>query len=257
MSDFKDDAVKADESASPADTPGDGAGRVGGTMLDVRDEIRRAIISGELAPGSTISSVQLAQKYGVSRTPLREALRMLQQQGFVTIEPNQRPRVATFSTEELEAVFAQRILLGALCTTITVPQLTPTDVERMAELIADLARAEADDDHDRWRQIDDRFHRSHYALAPAALRADLLRLNERAQLFRYMWLGQRHSTMALAMDDHPAIYEACASGDGHRAATLVARHFATVAIALLARLDPTHEPIAVREALRIALYSND
>lgn len=231
--------------------------RAGDTMIDVRNEIRKAIISGELPAGSAISSVKLAEKYGVSRTPLREAMRMLQEQGFVTIERNQRPRVATFSTEELEAVFAQRIFLGALCTTLTVPLLVEGDVARMAELIAALERAEHEDNHDEWRQLDDAFHQSHYARAPEALRSDLSRLNERALLFRYMWLGQRHSTMALTMDDHSAIYEACANRDGRKAATLVARHFATVAIALLARIDPAHEPTAVREALRVAIYSND
>jgi DNA-binding GntR family transcriptional regulator len=182
---------------------------------------------------------------------------MLQEQGFVTSERNQRPRVATFSTEKLEAVFAQRILLGALCTKLTVPQLSTADVDRMGRLIDDMAEAELDEDPERWRQIDDAFHHSHYAHASDALKADLLNLNERAQLFRYTWYSQRRSTVALTDDDHESIHEACADGDAQKAARLVARHFATIAIALLARSDPTHEPTAIREALRTAMYSND
>ena len=226
------------------------ATRAGRTVFEVRDETRRAIIAGELEPGSPLSSEKLSAAYGVSRTPIREALRLLQEEGFVTVESNQRARVATWSPDELDAVFAQRVLLTAVCTSITVPKLSNSQLDIMRGLLETLDAAEEAGDHETWRETDIAFHLSHTELAPAALRADLQRLNTRALMFRYMWLGQRHSTMTLSFDDHDLIYQACLDRDAVRAARAVAHHLATVGITLLARVDPAREPVAVREALR-------
>lgn len=231
--------------------------RTGRTVIEIRNGIRDDIIAGRLAPGAALSSAQLSKDYGVSRTPLREAVRMLQEEGFLTLESNHRPRVTTWSADELESLFVQRILLIALCTSITVPLLTEADVAAIDEATAALATAEAEQDHDRWREADVAFHQAHTRHAPKALLADLERLNARALMFRHMWLGDRHSTMSLAFDDHPRIYAACVARDSRRAAEAAARHLATVAITLLARVDPAREPSAVREALKFASQSSE
>jgi DNA-binding GntR family transcriptional regulator len=238
------DTASFDATKPPAIT------RPGRTVFEVRDEIRRSIIAGQLEPGSPLSSAKLSGAYGVSRTPIREALRLLQEEGFVTVESNQRPRVATWSPDELDAVFAQRVLLSAVCTSITVPKLSDVQLLEIRGVLDDLDASETAGDHEAWREADIAFHNSHTALAPAALRADLQKLNTRALMFRYMWLGQRHSTMTLSFNDHDLIYEACVERDAVRAARAVAHHLSTVAITLLARVDPEREPVAVREALR-------
>lgn len=250
-------AKGADDSPGADKLTEEGPRRSGATTLDVHSELRQAIMSGELRSGSAISSVQLARKYGVSRTPLREALRMLADEGLVSTERNQRPRVVTFSSDELEAVFVQRILLSALCTKVTVPLLSPSDLEAMGGHLEALAVAERLGDHDGWLKADALFHRSHTAHAPATILADLARLTERSQMFRHMWLGQRQAAMGLSMDDHPAMYRACVEGDAAKAAGIAGHHLATVAISLLARTDPDYEPTSVRAALALARTSAD
>lgn len=225
--------------------------RGGASVVEIRDGIRDDIIAGRLAPGVALSSAKLSKDYGVSRTPLREAVRMLQEEGFLTLQNNQRPRVTTWSPDELESVFVQRILLISLCTSLTVPLMSSEDIAEMERTMGELDEAEAAHDHERWREADVQFHRVHTRRAPKALIADLERLSTRALMFRYMWLGNRHSTMSLAFDDHPRIFSACFDRDALRAADAAARHLATVAITLLARVDPAREPIAVREALRL------
>ena len=224
--------------------------REGRTVIEVRDQIRSAIVSGELAAGTPLSSEKLSATYGVSRTPIREALRLLQEEGFITVASNQRPRVTTWSSEELEAVFVQRILLTAMCTSLSVPRLTASDLDEIHTLLQTLSRAEEEGDHETWRKADIAFHTAHTHLAPPALFADLQKLNARALMFRYMWLGQRSPTMTLSFDDHDVIHAACVAGDAMGAASAVAHHLATVGITLLARVDPAREPTAVREALR-------
>ena len=85
--------------------------------------LRKVILAGELAPGRTLSQVQLAKQYGVSRIPVREALRRLQEEGLVEGERNHRLRVAPLSLTELEALYTQRILLESFGVYYTVPRL--------------------------------------------------------------------------------------------------------------------------------------
>ena len=82
--------------------------------------LRECILNGTLSPGTKLSQVSLAAQLGISRTPLREVLRMLQEEGLVEIEPNQRTRVAGLDPEELDEVYASRILLETLALSMTI-----------------------------------------------------------------------------------------------------------------------------------------
>ncbi|NED79616.1 GntR family transcriptional regulator, partial [Streptomyces sp. SID11233] len=83
--------------------------------------LRRAIMRGELRAGDRLSQVELARQLGVSRGPLREALRILQREGFVQQESQHRARVTAFSDEDLDELYAMRISLEALAIGIAVP----------------------------------------------------------------------------------------------------------------------------------------
>src|SRR6202050_5577864 len=82
--------------------------------------LRECILDGTLSPGTKLSQVALAQQLGISRTPLREVLRMLQEEGLVEIEPNQRTRVAGLDPAELYDTYACRILMETLALSMTV-----------------------------------------------------------------------------------------------------------------------------------------
>ena len=84
------------------------------TVLEVHDLLRRLILGGRLAPGVVLSQVELARRLGVSRTPVREALRLLQQAGMVSAEPNLRCRVLGFDPDDIEALYMKRILMESL-----------------------------------------------------------------------------------------------------------------------------------------------
>src|SRR5439155_19968284 len=93
----------------------------------VHDRLRESILKGGLDPRVPISQVQLAARLGASRTPLREALRMLQREGLIDSEPNRRVRVAELSVLDLEQLYAARIVIEALATRIAVPTLSEAD----------------------------------------------------------------------------------------------------------------------------------
>ena len=100
---------------------------------DIAVLIEEAIVSGELEPGSVLRQEQLSERFGVSRTPVREALRRLAALGLVSFVPNRGVRVRTLSHGELEQAFLVRAELEALVTEIAAPKL---DEDALVELHA-------------------------------------------------------------------------------------------------------------------------
>ncbi len=231
--------------------PGDSAQRAGDTVKAVHRQLRDAILRGDPVAGEAVTSVGVAERFGVSRTPAREALRMLQEEGFLRGGSNQRLRVVEWSPEELEAVFSERILISALCTRLTVPHLTDGDVNRMEDLMGEMDTARANNHHEVWRTADAEFHDIHLRGASDRMRADLARLFERSWMFQRMWLRNRDQTVSFSLNDHPNILEACRQRRGDLAGMAVAHHLTRVALTLMTELAPDREPATVREALRL------
>jgi DNA-binding GntR family transcriptional regulator len=197
--------------------------------------------------------VQLSERYGVSRTPLREALRMLQEEGLVAAASNRRARVRDFDLDDVEAISAQRILLSALATQVTVggPRFRPAPL--MTDALEDLERAARAGDAEGWRQADLAFHAGHEDGAPPLLLDDLRRLGQRNELYRSIWdRTDRHSD-AQTVQEHHALLDACLAGDARRAVCAIARHQARIGITVLARAVPEREPATIRAALQMVI----
>ena len=131
---------------------------------DLAVALEQAIVSGEIAPGTVLRQEQLSERYGVSRTPVREALRRLAALGLVSFEPNRGVRVRTLSTEELREAFLVRAELESLVTEVAVP--------RFGEV--ELAQLEAAED--QFAQLTDELRRRGGG-ARAGLVADWVRAN--------------------------------------------------------------------------------
>ena len=101
-------------------------------------QLRRLIVRGDLAPGRELSQVELARRTGVSTTPLREALRRLEAEGLVESRRHRRPRVRPFDRQDLDSVYAARVLLEPLALRLTVPRLTAGDLSALHERLAAL-----------------------------------------------------------------------------------------------------------------------
>ena len=99
---------------------------------DIALVIEEAIVSGELEPGTVLRQEQLSERFAVSRTPVREALRRLAALGLVSFVPNRGVRVRTISREELHEAFMVRAELEALATEVAAAKMTPEDLEELA-----------------------------------------------------------------------------------------------------------------------------
>jgi len=110
-----------------------------------RDEayrlLRRAIVRGEIAAGTRLVASQLADQLGVSRTPLREALQLLEREGFVRRLPTGVVEVVGLSQDEIEEVFAIRAALEGLAARYAARRARPEDLDRMEQILAAIRRS--------------------------------------------------------------------------------------------------------------------
>jgi DNA-binding GntR family transcriptional regulator len=237
--------------AAPADGAAADAQRSRGSAEVVYERLRSAIINGELAQAAVLSQVELARHFGVSRTPLREALRMLQAEGFVNAQLNRKVRVAAFSVEDLEQLYAARIVLEALGVSLSVPQMTDPD---FADLHASLDEMEDDAarrDLDAWERHHTEFHGRLVAYASDRTIAMIRQLSDGARRYRRVYISEGPGAWGTTAVEHRAIVAACEARDPRAAASELARHFARTALTVIAMVDPSHDPAPVRAALAL------
>ncbi|MDN5933842.1 MAG: GntR family transcriptional regulator [Pseudonocardia sp.] len=107
--------------------------------------VRELILRGDFAAGARLGEVELAERLGVSRTPVREALARLASEGLVEIVPNRGARVSSWTVAELEEVFDLRAALEPRLTALAVPNAGPADVDALDDLAHRMVAAELDD----------------------------------------------------------------------------------------------------------------
>ncbi|MFI8461820.1 GntR family transcriptional regulator [Kitasatospora sp. NPDC085464] len=214
--------------------------------------LRECILDGRLAPGTVVSQVALARQLGVSRTPVREALRMLQEEGYVEGEPNQRMRVAGLDPSALDADYAMRITLECLALTMTLDGFG-SRMERAAEAqLAAMRRAARAKDREGWLVAHREYHRLLTSGAGEPLRRQLEALADRS--VRYIRITQQldpESWSRAGDTEHPAILDAVIAGDRDAAVSRLAHHLERTALNVLGEQAPGYRPQAVPRAMAL------
>jgi DNA-binding GntR family transcriptional regulator len=134
--------------------------RDGVTGARVADELRQAILHGVYPPGTRLRQEELASQYGASRVPVREALRILESDGLVTTVANAGAWIARLSLDECVELYQVRERIEPLLLRYSLPQLTDTQIERLAELAALMQQSR---DVERFLELDREFHLGSYA----------------------------------------------------------------------------------------------
>jgi len=216
----------------------------------LHDRLREAILTGELPAGAVMSQVELARDFNVSRTPLREAIRMLQREGLIEAEANRRVRVAPISLEDLEQLYALRIVTESLGVRLTVPHLDAEDDAFLVEAVRQMNQLDAATNFvqkDRWHRA---FHERLVQHAGARIVAALRDLRDHAGRYRRLYVQSHAQAWAVAEVEHDALLEAARARDAQRAGVQTARHLARTALTVISTIAPEHEPTAIRTALR-------
>jgi DNA-binding GntR family transcriptional regulator len=124
----------------------------------VAERLRTRIFAHELAPGAWIDEQAITLEYGISRTPLREALKVLASEGLVTLKPRRGCYVTELSEQDLDEIFPVMALLEGCCAQEAVARATEADVERLTKIHAELERHAANNDADRFFEANQQFH---------------------------------------------------------------------------------------------------
>ncbi len=221
------------------------------TPGSLHEHLRRLILDGAIPNGASISQVELAERLGVSRTPLREAMRMLQAEGIVHAEHNRRAHVTALDVGDIDTVYGCRVLLEATGVLVTVPLLDGSKITELTDAVATMRKHAADPNTETWARAHRRFHR---ALVPEAGREFARTLSayfDRAERFRRVFQTEEIAGGVRLLEEHEAILRSCKSKNASRAAALVARHSARAALTLMAQIAPEREPTLVRTALQL------
>lgn len=212
----------------------------------VHDRLRQAILQGEIPPGQPTSQVRLARQLGVSRTPLREALRLLQREGLVLSEPNRRVRIADFSLSDVEELYAMRLALECVAVRATVPTLEIRDFAEIQGLMAQMEHYMRADDLAAMDVPHRAFHALLFKAAGPRLQTTLLQLFDHAQRYRFAYGAMEPQGYAQRFAEHRAIVAAAEAGDVDRAVEELARHYLHTAMHVIRQLDPAYDPTFLR-----------
>ena len=141
--------------ATGTETNGRGANGTGAASARVADYLRAAILEGRIAPGQRIRQEDVAARFGASRLPVREALRMLEAEGLTEHEANKGARVPRLSMHEVDVIYQMRERLEPLVLTESIPHLDEAEIERLEEV---QARIEENTDMTAFLALDREFH---------------------------------------------------------------------------------------------------
>jgi DNA-binding GntR family transcriptional regulator len=225
----------------------------GQSVAVVYGRLRRDILNGTLAPGTELAQARLAQELGVSRTPLREALRMLSRDGLVEGEPHRSLRVTGISPAEMDQHWALRVGLETIAIRVAVPLLTLQDFAALEGDLAQMDYLGERGDFEAWDLAHRAFHQHLVMPAGDEIVRTIGEMIDRGARYRRMWTYVRHgATSPLVAGKHRSIVEACTARDADAAATANADHIAGVAYELLEAVDPAFRPVLLATAVAIA-----
>ena len=191
---------------------------------NVTDLIRQAIIEGRLASGEELNQAQLAERLGISRGPVREALGRLEQEGLIRNVPYKGVYVTSLSPTYVRELFSLRAVLEGFALDLLIERLRPQDLEALESSVEAMRRAAKAGDNNQLTELDVTFHRS------------LVELSQH-ELLRRVWLPlemgvqrcvharhQIYESLDEVVGTHPDLVAAIAGRDGDAAERILEEH---------------------------------
>jgi DNA-binding GntR family transcriptional regulator len=201
-------------------------------------KLRQEIVTATLPPGYVLREAELAARFGVSKTPLREAFVRLEKDGFVQIAPYRSAVVTGYSQQDLREIYEVRELLEGQCAREAAVSIATEDLAALNRIVRDSAAAFEAGDTGRLTALLDEFDVVLYAQSRNGRITAMLE-NIRDHVTRIGRLTVAiPGRMGTSVQEHQAIYGAIVQRDGPRAETLMRQHILSVMADQLASLDP-------------------
>lgn len=191
----------------------------------VFNTLRDAILTGKLVPGERLMENQLAEKLGVSRTPVREALRMLELENLVELVPRKGAQVLDMSEKDIVNILEVRSALEGLATSLACKKMTKEDLQQLKNMEVDFEKAVADNDVEHFVDIDEDFHDLIFAATENDKLIHIFQ-NLRIQLYRYRMAQAKNNetSMSTIVAHHRSIIRAIENHDAEEGASIAQGH---------------------------------
>ena len=191
----------------------------------VFNTLRDAILTGKLVPGERLMENQLAEKLGVSRTPVREALRMLELENLVELVPRKGAQVLDMSEKDIVNILEVRSALEGLATSVACKKMSKEDLQQLKNMEVDFEKAVAENDVEHFVDIDEDFHDLIYAATENDKLINIFR-NLRIQLYRYRMAQAKNNetSMSTIVAHHRSIIRAIENHDAEEGASIAQGH---------------------------------
>lgn len=183
----------------------------------VCENIRQAIIDGTFSPGERLMEIQLADEMGVSRTPVREAIRKLELEGFVVMIPRRGTYVADISIRDITEIYEIRTCLDVLSAGLAAERITDEELEALNRLLVEIGQHIAENNMEKIVEADTAFHDILYqASRNERLRSIINNLREQLTGIRGRSMSYP-GRLVETMDEHRALVDSIAARDVERA----------------------------------------
>jgi DNA-binding GntR family transcriptional regulator len=190
----------------------------------LRDRLEQDIVTGALRPGERLDEQSLADRFGVSRTPIREALMQLASAGLVELQARRGAFVASLSLREVIERFEVMAALEGACGALAARRLTDGERARLLQAHEACRREAGSGDADAYYYANERFHRTLYDGSHNGYLAEQARLlHDRLKPYRRLQLRAR-SRVATSLAEHQAVVDAVLAGDGDAAERALKSH---------------------------------
>ncbi|GHH02854.1 GntR family transcriptional regulator [Streptomyces lanatus] len=196
---------------------------IGAVRERVLATLRQDIIAGRLRPGDRLVERELAERLGVSRVPVREAIRALVVEGFVQFESARRTVVRRLTPADVNELFELREALEVYAAGLAASRATPQDLAEVEQLLDQAAAATEAGDAEVITDVNSRLHDRIVAMAGNTLLIEALE----PVAGRLRWMTRRNEEWPQLLVEHRELYEAIASGDPHRAREHALAHVRT------------------------------
>lgn len=193
----------------------------------VADAVRGRIMQGTLRPADRLNEAALCEELDISRTPLREAFKILEAEGLVTIRPHKGAIVAEISLREIVEIFDLLAPLEAMGLRLAMARMSAADRDEMVDLHDTMMTCYHKDDREGCFRSDYQFHNTLITMAQhEVLRATHTSLSNRSQRGRYLAPRFDQSKLDIAMTAHTKLIEAIKANDTDKAAEILHDHVA-------------------------------
>ena len=190
----------------------------------VCEALRDAIRRGVLEPGERLMEVQLAEELGISRTPVREAIRKLEQEGYVIMMPRRGTYVSSVSVRDVKEIFEIRSALESLSTGLATMRIEPEELDKLRALLTEIEGHIQRRDIDKIVETDIEFHGLLYQVSRNDRLVTIIS-NLKEQLARFRTLSMSYpGRLQETLQEHRAMVEAIAAGDVEAARDAAERH---------------------------------